>query len=246
MRRPERQIAGGGQGADNPPMYTAEWVRQAIRGEVTGKDASAARLLAMTHGERPGIEEAIAQAINAWVDSGADPASPTYWWDCVGASRDALRSWPSRSVDAPSRFYALDPEVPGGLGRNTELVLRSGSYPLVERLHFEFGAGRFEDDLFTCHPVYLVRRPLAESLHRSELTGFTLSRDVEVSADDNVRDLEPGWQAPEVEWLKVSGAPGTDDLGLTDDALLVVSEAALRLLRLHAVDRCGVRPFGGC
>jgi hypothetical protein len=140
-------------------------------------------------------------------------------------------------------FYVLDPEVPGGLGENAELIYRDGTYPLVERLHFEFGAWRYDDDLFQAHPVYLVTRPLADALRRSALTGFTLDSDIELTADDNVKELEPDWQIPEAEWLKVTGTPGSDDLGLTDDARLVVSEAALDVLRTGAVVHCDVVPY---
>jgi hypothetical protein len=143
----------------------------------------------------------------------------------------------------PSAFYVLDPEVPGGLGENTELIYRDGDYALVERLHFEFGAGRYDDDLFTTHPVYLVTQPLADALRRTTLTGFSLNSDIELTADDNVKELEPDWQIPQAEWLQVTGTPGSDDFGLTADARLVVSEAALDVLRTGAIDHCEVAPF---
>ena len=139
-----------------------------------------------------------------------------------------------------SPFYVLDPEVPGALGENAELIYRDGTYALVQRLHFEFGAGRYDDDLFQTHPVYLVTRPLADALRRSGLSGFTLDSDIELTADDNVKELEPDWQIPQAEWLKVTGTPGSDDLGLTDDARLVVSERALDVLRTGAIDHCDV------
>jgi hypothetical protein len=139
-----------------------------------------------------------------------------------------------------SPFYVLDPEVPGGLGENADLTYRNGTLPLVEHLHFEFGAGRYDDDLFQAHPVYLVTRPLADALRRSGLSGFTLDSDIELTADDNVKELEPDWQIPRAEWLKVAGTPGSDDFGLTHDARLVVSEAALDVLRTGSIDHCDI------
>jgi len=144
-----------------------------------------------------------------------------------------------------SPFYVLDPEVPGGLGESAELTYRDGTYPLVERLHFEFGAGRYDDDLFQAHPVCLVTQPLADALRRSGLSGFTLDSDIALTADDNVTELEPDWQIPQAEWLKVTGTPGSDDLGMTDDARLVVSEAALAVLRGFAIGHCDIVPYMG-
>ena len=139
-------------------------------------------------------------------------------------------------------FFILRPEVPGGFGDNTELTPRPDAYPIVTRLHFEFGGGTLGNDLMECHPVFMVTRALADTLQAGNLSGYELSRDVEVSVDDNVRDLEPDWPVPVIEWLQVSGEPGSDDFGLTSDASLVVSYAALSVLRRHKIDDCEVIP----
>jgi hypothetical protein len=88
-----------------------------------------------------------------------------------------------------------------------------------------------------------VTQPLADALRRSVLSGFALDSDIELTADDNVKELEPEWQVPRAEWLKVTGAPGSDDFGLTDDARLVVSEAALTVLRTGTIDHCDIVPY---
>jgi hypothetical protein len=139
--------------------------------------------------------------------------------------------------------YLLDPEVSGGLGQRTDLDPRTNAYPVVKHLHFEF-AGWLGDDLVTTHPVYLVTTPLASALRNSGLSGFVLTADLDVTSDEQLRDLQPGWRPPSVEWLMVSGVPGIDDFGLTENAGLVVSSAALAVLRRHRMDHCGVRVFG--
>ena len=140
-------------------------------------------------------------------------------------------------------FYRLSPEVPGGLGENAELIQRPGTYPLVTRLHFEFGADTLGNDLMTDHPVYMVTRALADGLRQTALTGYTLSTDIEVSVDENVSELEPDWRVPVIEWLQVSGAAGTDDFGLDSHAVLVVSDAAQSVLRRFRIDDCEITPF---
>ena len=46
---------------DNRRMYTADWVGRAIRKDVGGKDADAARMLVLMFASPPGIEERIAR-----------------------------------------------------------------------------------------------------------------------------------------------------------------------------------------
>ena len=141
-------------------------------------------------------------------------------------------------------FHLLSPEVPGELGEDTELLPRPSAPPLVTRLHFEFGyLGREVDDLFTCHPVYMVTLRLADALRKSDLSGFELRSDLKVTVDPQLRIVDPDWIAPPVEWLVVGGRAGHDDLGLTADARLVVSDRALRLLQRHRLDRPGIEPF---
>ncbi len=141
------------------------------------------------------------------------------------------------------RYYVLGPEVPGGLGERSVLINRPGTYPLVERLHFEFGPGTLGNDLMETYPVFMVTRALADALRATTLTGFALSTDLEVSVDENVEELEPDWPVPVIEWLRVSGLAGSDDFGLDETARLVVSEDALSALRRFKIDGCQVDPI---
>jgi hypothetical protein len=144
-----------------------------------------------------------------------------------------------------SSFYFLGPEVPGALGERTELIQRPGTYPIVKRLHFEFSDGTFGDDLITTHPVFMATTRLADDLRRSGLSGFTLSTEIVVSVDEQVWLFQPDWKAPPLEWLQVTGVPGSDDFGLTGDARLVASGDALSVLLGHQIDHCEVTPVSG-
>ena len=143
------------------------------------------------------------------------------------------------------RYYALSPEVPGGLGERSEMIYRPGTYALVKRLHFEFGADTLGNDLMESHPVYLVTTALADALRASTLTGFALEADIEVTVDENVQEgLEPDWPVPDIEWLQVSGVAGSADFGTNEPSTrLVVSEEALALLRQFKIDDCEIDPI---
>jgi hypothetical protein len=186
--------------------------------------------------------------------------SPTYD-DLRHAMFDRPSAWPSIHPDVNERnqrdlrdvaakpatgFHLLEPEVPGELGEETELEPRPDTYPLVGRVHFEFGyLGRDVDDLFTSHPVYLVTGPLADALRASNLTGFVLREGVLVTVDPQVAIVDPGWRPPAVVLqLEVPGSPGSDDFGLTSDARLVVSQAALGLLQAFRIANADIERYG--
>ena len=133
----------------------------------------------------------------------------------------------------------MDPEVPGGLGENTVLDRADGESPTVHRLHFAF-SDWLRGDLLMSHPVYLVTEPLATELASSGLSGLALSQSLEVSGDGLWEQLHPQRDPPEVWWLRINGEPSRDDFGLTEDASLIVSARALRLLRRHRLDRARV------
>lgn len=137
-------------------------------------------------------------------------------------------------------FFVLDPEVAGELGKNSELDT-SVHPPLVRRLHFEVGPW-LGDDLVQTFPCYLVTARLKESLETSQMTCIRFV-DVEITASDAFRELNPGKPVPEFAWLKIQGQPGKDDFGLTRDSRLVVSRRALDALRQFRVKHCSIENY---
>lgn len=91
----------------------------------------------------------------------------------------------------------------------------------------------------------MVTSALADGLRKSGLSGFTLSKEIDVSVDEQVWQFEPGWKPPSIHWLQVAGVPVSDDFGLTEDASLVVSAAALSVLRRHDIEHREVVPLSG-
>jgi len=138
-------------------------------------------------------------------------------------------------------YFALEPEVAGELGEHTEMDT-SVHPPLVTRLHYEIGYGWGGDELLESFPCYIVTETLANRLTNAGLTGFQLL-DVEVTFDEDAAEEHAGEAVPRFRWLVVTGRPGTEDLGITDKAQIVVSAKALDVLRTGRLDRCDVEQF---
>jgi hypothetical protein len=136
------------------------------------------------------------------------------------------------------RFWILEPEVAGELGDGTNLDTSSHP-PTVSRLEYRF-MGWLGDDLLESFPCHIVTAPLAEALGAANLTGFRLDA-LAVSVSEEFKELYPGRMLPAFRWLKVHGEAGVDDFGLSPSHSLVVSEAALRVLRQYTLSQCEVR-----
>lgn len=141
---------------------------------------------------------------------------------------------------ATTQFFRLEPEVAGGLGEHTEMD--TGQVPpKVHRLHYEFD-GWLGDEILESYPVFIVTDRVAERLEQIGATGFAL-RDVEISKSPTFEELHPGRELPSFRWLDVTGAPEQDDLGVGDDAVLVVSARVLDVLREGTLEHADVEDF---
>lgn len=137
-------------------------------------------------------------------------------------------------------FYLLRPEVAGGWGPNIQ-ARRDTHPPIVTHMHYEF-EGWSGDDLLTTFPEFVVTDRLAAALESSTLTGFRLGS-VEVSAGGMWEQMYADRPLPPCRWLQVSGKACQADLGKTALADLVVSPAALELLRGFTLSACTVQPW---
>ncbi|MPZ94022.1 MAG: hypothetical protein GEU96_03715 [Propionibacteriales bacterium] len=138
------------------------------------------------------------------------------------------------------KHYLLEPEVAGGLGDRTAMDA-SVHPPRVHALHYEI-SDWLGDDLMESFPCFVVTDRLAESLGESQFGSFEL-RDVDVSLTPEAEASLRTTDLPRLRWLRVTGQAGEDDLGVTGQAQLVVSERALEALRKFTLDHCEVRPF---
>lgn len=130
-------------------------------------------------------------------------------------------------------YYSIEPEVAGGLGKNT--ILQNQSHPPnVINLHYEF-EGWSGDVLLETFPCYILKKNVGDELIRLKLSGFNLKK-VEISKTAEFEEANPEIALPEFYWLQVIGSPGTDDFGVSPDFKLVVSENAFNILNEHGLN----------
>ena len=136
-----------------------------------------------------------------------------------------------------SRYWSLEPEVAGELG-HASVLDTSVRPPVVSTLQYCF-TGWLGDALLESFPCYIVTDALGAALLSSRLSGFALDA-VDVVTSDEFDELYPSRALPGFCWLKVVGQPAVDDLGLSKEHVLVVSDAALQVLRQHGLSHCEI------
>jgi hypothetical protein len=139
------------------------------------------------------------------------------------------------------KYFYVEPEVAGGLGRNTVLNRRAHP-PIVSKLHYQFD-GWLGDALLESFPCFVVTELAKQRIQAAQLTGAAFD-EVEVSKSDQFQELYPTRQLPRFAWFRVAGRPGKDDLGIAPDGRLVVSERAIALLRELGIAQASVVEFG--
>lgn len=139
-----------------------------------------------------------------------------------------------------SAFFRLEPEVAGELVEGTVLDA-SASPPRVEAVHFEITEW-LGDDLVTSFPVFLVSEELATELVEAGLGAFRV-RQAAVTVSDEAQELLEGRAVPTFRWLDVTGQAGVDDVGVTEQGELVVSEEVLELLQGGTLENCEVERY---
>jgi len=133
----------------------------------------------------------------------------------------------------------IDAEVAGGLGPGTQYD-PSLPQPLVGTLRYEF-QGWLGDELVTTSGYWIVTEELASSLAASDLTGYELA-DVIVTKDEQYDLMPHAHELPTWRRLIPTGTPDVDDFGLEGRTGLIVSDAALDLLRTHRLDHAELSP----
>lgn len=138
------------------------------------------------------------------------------------------------------KFFLVEPEVAGGLGDRT-ILDNSVHPPRVKKLHYQFD-GWLGDSILASFPCFVITEPLMRDLQERGLTGFELDS-VEISKSSVFKELYPDRELPEFVWLKPIGTPGKDDISVSGEHGLVVSEKALACLKRHRFDNADVRDY---
>ncbi|MBP0592223.1 hypothetical protein J8I87_21315 [Paraburkholderia sp. LEh10] len=138
-------------------------------------------------------------------------------------------------------FYYVEPEVAGGLGKNT--VLDSSVHPpAVLELHYRI-INWLGDVLLEGFPALVITREAAHALNALPASGMSC-RDVEITVSESFGEIYPERVLPEFLWLCISGIAGKDDLGIADDSRLVVSERALNALKTFGLNNALIENYG--
>jgi len=138
-------------------------------------------------------------------------------------------------------YYTIEPEVAGGIGTRTQMNV-SEYPPVVSKLHLELD-GWLGDDILETFPCFVVTERLRHAIEASEVSGYCFD-DVEVTVSEQFREIYGEPNLPAFSWLKIVGGAGKDDFGLSSGHRLVLSKAALDLIRnAGRVDNCDVALF---
>ncbi|AOS79898.1 MULTISPECIES: hypothetical protein [Hydrogenophaga] len=138
-------------------------------------------------------------------------------------------------------LHLLEPEVAGGWGPGTEADV-SVHPPVVSHLVYEV-EGWLGDDLLEAFPCFVITERLADALRSTELTGWKLGP-VEVRPSTQFEELNAGIALPKFQRLHVSASDAACDFNLDGEHRLLVSDAALTLLRRFNVAHCNIEAVG--
>lgn len=146
------------------------------------------------------------------------------------------------------KMYLLDPEVSGGIGKNSILIYENGRIKKAIHLHYEF-EGWLGDDLITTSPFFIVNEKLAFEVQNTGISGYEFE-DLEVSTSDNFKKLYLNKRLPNFKMLVPLGIVEVEnkrikrwtghDLCLLNRVDLVVSERALVLFKKYNLKYCDI------
>lgn len=145
-------------------------------------------------------------------------------------------------LEAAYMYFILEPEVAGGLGEQT--VMDSGKHPpVVAKLHYEFD-GWLGDEILESFPCFIVTSEVRDALKNNALSGYSF-QEATITMSATFREIYPDRHLQDFCWLKIHGTAGKDDIGLTNDGRLTVSNGALAILRRFQMDHCQISEWEG-
>ncbi len=141
-------------------------------------------------------------------------------------------------------YWTVRPEVPGNWVVKSEFTKTSDGWD-IHSLHFEFD-GYLGSDIATSSPVFIVTERLKDAIIDAKLTGATF-RATYVTKSDEYSTIESLGLLPATLptfcWLHITGRAGATDFGLLPSSpRLVVSDAALAILRRFSLNGCDIEP----
>jgi|tagenome__1003787_1003787.scaffolds.fasta_scaffold20759984_2 hypothetical protein len=138
------------------------------------------------------------------------------------------------------KFYTVEPEVAGGLGKGSILDRTSGNR-VVQKLNYEFD-GWPVDELLESTPCFIASEKLRSEIEHAKLEGVWFDN-VEITKSDEFEHSFSGRSLPQFSWMKITGKPGVDDFGIASDLRLVVSDPALAVLKSSGIAHALIGDF---
>lgn len=127
------------------------------------------------------------------------------------------------------KSYKIHPEVPGGIGKNTEYNKNEIPWK-IRHLHVIF-EGWLGGDLLKISTCYLVTAALKEKIQSAKLTGVLGFANFEFDLSDTFKHLYPGKSLPGMYWMQLTTELGKFDLAINDKNKLIVTETAMKILK---------------
>lgn len=127
-------------------------------------------------------------------------------------------------------YRVLEPAVDGHLGEAT-VMDHSVSPARVVSLEFAFDDW-FGDEILACHPIFVATVAMVGRFAESGLSGYRV-KPVHISTSelfDEWRSVKDIAELPSFVWLEVHGFAGSDDLGMSAQRELVISQRAFEIL----------------
>jgi hypothetical protein len=138
---------------------------------------------------------------------------------------------------ATMRYFELEPEVGGFFGPASVADVTKRP-PIVSTFNYEFDTW-LGDPILEALCAYIVTDDLKDRLTAAGASGISFGP-VEITKSDIFEGLQPDETLPAFSWLQVVGKPGSDDFGLSENFMLVVSERILELLKQAGMKHCTI------
>ena len=134
------------------------------------------------------------------------------------------------------KYFILEPEVAGGIGKNSKILYESSKIKEVVFLDYEFESW-LGDDILTTHPCFIISESLYKIIKESDLTGYELQK-IDVSFSDFFLEVYSEKILP--NFIRLLPFPINEmnlinemllDFYLYKNTTLIVSEKTLNILK---------------
>lgn len=134
------------------------------------------------------------------------------------------------------KYFILEPEVAGGIGKKSKILYKNSKIKEVVFLDYEF-ENWLGDDILTTHPCFIISESLCDVIRINDLKGYQLQK-IDVSFSDFFSEVHSKKTLP--NFIRLLPFPINEidlidkmllDFYLYKNTTLIVSEKALNILK---------------